>query len=46
MERHPRAGEVSPCFRVVERAPALVLTAHAGHKPCVFKTSFLASAAP
>ena len=45
-ERHSRAGEVSSCFRVVERAPALVLTARAGHKPCVFKTSFLACAAP
>lgn len=45
-ERHACAGLVSPCFRVVEPAPALVLTARAGHKPCVFKTSFLASAAP
>lgn len=38
------AGRVSPSFRVVQSAPFLLLTAQAGHKPCVFSTSFLASA--
>lgn len=38
------AGTVSPSFRVIARAPSLLLTAQAGHKPCVFSTTFLASA--
>jgi hypothetical protein len=45
-DRHPRAGQVSPSFRTVRNAPALLLAASAGHKPCVFSTTFLASAAP
>jgi len=40
----PLAGLVSPVFRVMEKAPSLLLTAQAGHKPCVFSTTFLASA--
>lgn len=37
-------GLVSPRFRQTLPAPALILTAHAGYKPCVFSTTFLASA--
>ena len=40
----PWIGSVSPSFRVINRAPGLLLTAQAGHKPCVFSTTFLASA--
>ncbi len=35
---------VSARFRLTERAPCLLLTAQAGYKPCVFSTTFLASA--
>ena len=44
-EKGPYEGVVSPSFRVVKKAPFLLLTAQAGHKPCVFSTTFLASAA-
>ncbi len=37
-------GFVSPRYGEIERAAAVVLTAQAGYKPCVFRTSFLASA--
>ena len=38
------AGSVSPAFRKVERAPFLKLVARPGDKPCLFLTTFLASA--
>lgn len=41
---HRHAGLVSPSFRVTKPAPFLLLTAQAGYKPCVFSTTFLASA--
>ena len=42
---HPLAGTVSPAFRKVEWAPYLKLEARPGNdKPCVFRTTFLASA--
>jgi hypothetical protein len=40
------AGIVSPAFRKVERAPFLKLTARPGKEPCLFRTTFLASAPP
>jgi hypothetical protein len=42
---HPRQfeGIVSPAFRQTLRAPCLKLAAFAGEKPCVFRTTFLAS---
>lgn len=39
-------GIVSPAFRKICRAPFLKLTAAASDKPCVFRTSFLASPPP
>jgi hypothetical protein len=40
-------GMVSPAFRKTVWAPYLKLTARADrHKPCVFRTTFLASAPP
>jgi hypothetical protein len=36
-------GIVSPAFREICRAPFLKLTARVGDKPCVFRTTFLAS---
>jgi hypothetical protein len=36
-------GIVSPSFRTICRAPYLKLTARTGDKPCVFRTTFLAS---
>jgi RNA:NAD 2'-phosphotransferase (TPT1/KptA family) len=39
----PLVGVVSPGFRTVCRAPYLLLSAVAGDKPCLFKTTFLAS---
>jgi hypothetical protein len=36
-------GVVSPMFRKICRAPFLKLSARAGNKPCVFRTTFLAS---
>ena len=38
------AGIVSPAFRQTEWAPFLKLVARPGEKPCVFTTTFLASA--
>lgn len=40
----PLAGVVSPAFRKTCFAPYLLLTARPGDKPCVFRTTFLASA--
>lgn len=40
----PLAGIVSPAFRKTCFAPYLLLTARPGDKPCVFRTTFLASA--
>ena len=40
----PLAGVVSPAFRKTCFAPYLLLTAPGGDKPCVFRTTFLASA--
>jgi hypothetical protein len=37
-------GIVSPSFRKTAFAPYLKLTGRAGAKPCVFRTTFLASA--
>jgi hypothetical protein len=41
-----RDGVVSSHFRSSGWAPYLKLTAKTGHKPCVFRTTFLASPAP
>ena len=38
------ADTVSPAFRKIEWAPFLKLVARPGDKPCVFRTTFLASA--
>ena len=40
---NPLEGIVSPAFRKTVFAPYLKLTARGGKKPCVFRTTFLAS---
>ncbi len=42
--RHEYRGFVSPRYGEIVRTSAIVLTAQAGYKPCVFSTTFLASA--
>ena len=43
-DAHPLEGIVSPAFRKTVWAPYLKLKAPAGDQPCVFRTTFLASA--